>query len=117
MNETAAPPKKSASFIAEGLIIHGNLSGEGDLRLSGKVQGEINIKKGSLIVERSGFVDGNINVEDVTVAGWVNGTIQTTKKVEIAATGRVEGDVSTPQILISEGAKLNGRFQVDRKEG
>jgi cytoskeletal protein CcmA (bactofilin family) len=117
MNESTTPAKKGASFIAEGLIIHGNFSGEGDLRLSGKVQGEIQLKNGSLIVEKSGFVDGNIKVEELTIAGWVKGTIETSKRVEVAATGRVEGDVTTPEIQIAEGARLCGSFQVEKSAG
>jgi len=112
MNDSSLPAKRGSSFIAEGLIIHGNLSGEGDVRLSGKIQGEIILKKGSLIIEKSGFVNGNVSVNEVTIAGWVNGTVATTKKVEIAATGRVEGDVSAPEILVADGAHLSGKFNI-----
>ncbi|MBN2056256.1 polymer-forming cytoskeletal protein [bacterium] len=114
MSDFNTPTKKGSSFLADKLIIHGNISGDGDMRLSGNVHGEINLKTGSLIVEKNGYVEGDINVRDVTVAGWVKGKIVTSERVEIADSGRVEGSIVTPNLKITQGAIISGDFNVSK---
>lgn len=114
MSEVSSSTKKGASFIAKGMIVHGNVNGEGDMRLSGNIQGEITLKTGTLNIEESGFVDGNIKVKKLVVAGWVKGEVTTGEYVELAATGKVEGDVKTPCLRVEKGAILNGNFEVTR---
>lgn len=112
MSTLKSPTTKGSSFLSEGLIIHGNLSGDGDMRLSGNIHGEVNLKTGSLVIEESGYIEGNINVRELKVSGWVKGTIITSERVEITATGKVEGSVVTPKIQILDGATLDGDFAV-----
>jgi cytoskeletal protein CcmA (bactofilin family) len=115
MNEIKTPVKKGASFLSEGLIVHGNISGDGDMRISGNIHGEVNLKSGHLIVEESGYIEGDINVKELTVAGWVKGKISTAERVEIATTGKVEGSIATPSIRILPGATLNGEFNITKQ--
>jgi cytoskeletal protein CcmA (bactofilin family) len=105
----------SVSIIAEGLIINGNLTGEGDMKLAGCVEGEIFLKSGKLIVEPTGFIEGNVHVNEISISGEVRGTIEASSKVAIFSTGKIKGDVRTARIDIAEGAFLCGNFIVEEK--
>ncbi len=109
-------PKKGSSFIAENIIIHGNINGEGDVRMSGSLKGEVRLNAGCFVVEESGYIEGDISVPDLTISGRVNGTINSENRVEITSTGKVEGSIKTPRLQIAEGAVLNGDFEVKREE-
>ena len=106
---------RGVSTIADGLIINGNLTGDGDMNLAGCVEGEIQLKTGKLTVEPTGYIEGNVNVKEIAISGEVRGTIEASAKVSVAATGRIKCDVKTARIDISEGAFLCGNFEVEDK--
>ena len=103
------------SVISDGIIINGNITGEGDMRLAGVIEGEVVLKNGTLSVEHSGYVEGNIQVREISISGEVRGTIQASSKVAIDASGKIKGDVKTASIDIAEGAFLCGNFEVEDK--
>ncbi len=101
------------STIANGLIINGNITGDGDMNIAGCVEGEVVIRNGTMNVDRTGSVEGNIVVKDISVAGEVRGTISASSKISIKPTGKVRCDVKTARIDIAEGAFLCGNFEVE----
>ncbi len=103
------------SVITEGVIINGNLTGEGDMKLAGCVEGEIYLKSGKLTVEPTGYIEGNIVVNEILISGEVRGTIEAKSKVSLSSTGKIKGDVKTARIDIAEGAFLCGNFEVEDK--
>ena len=103
------------SIIADGIIINGNITGEGDMKLAGVIEGEVLLRNGKLTVEDSGYVEGNIHVKEITITGEVRGTIEASSKVAIDSSGKIKGDVKTARIDIAEGAFLCGNFEVEDK--
>ncbi|MBN1354920.1 polymer-forming cytoskeletal protein [bacterium] len=105
------------SMIANGLMIYGNITGNGDMRLAGVVDGEVVLKNGKIIVDPQGALEGNIQVKEIAISGEVKGTIEASSKVSISSSGRIVGDVKTARIDIAEGAYLCGNFEVEDKLG
>ncbi len=105
----------SVSSIADGLIINGNITGTGDLRIGGCIEGEIVLKEGKIQVDRNGYIEGDVQVKDISISGEVRGTIQAGSRVAISSTGKIKGDVKTARIDIAEGAFLCGNFEVEDK--
>ena len=42
----------------------------------------------------------------------MNGSIQATERVRIGETGSVEGAISAPQLVMADGAQLQGRVDM-----
>lgn len=103
------------STIASKMIVNGNITGEGDMRLAGAFEGEIRLRSGKLIVEPGGEIQGNVFVNEISISGEVRGSIEARSKVEIFSTGKIKGDVKTARIDIAEGAFLCGNFVVEEK--
>lgn len=99
--------------IANGLMIYGNITGHGDMRLAGVVDGEVVLKNGKISVEHQGALEGDIQVKEISIAGEVKGSIKASSKVTISSSGKIEGDVKTARIDIAEGAYLCGNFEVE----
>ena len=106
----AAQPRESQ--IHEGLVINGNVVGQGNLQLSGSVKGEIELEGGCLTITKSGYVEGEIRVDSARIAGELHGKVTATSNVIVADSGRIDGDVKTPRIAIHDGAKCRGNFEV-----
>ena len=56
------------------------------------------------------YVNGDIIAYDrITVKGWVRGSVQSiNKRVLVTASGRVDGDIRAPRIIVKEGAVVLG---------
>ena len=51
----------------------------------------------------------------VIVIGHVSGNVNGTERVEIQATGVVDGDVTSPRLVVAEGAVLNGSIHMGKQ--
>jgi len=107
--------KNGISNIADGMIINGNITGDGDMKIAGCVEGEVLLKNGKMTIDQSGFVEGKLVVKEVAVAGEIRGEIDASSKVSILPSGKVLCDVKTSRIDIAEGAYLCGNFEVEDK--
>ena len=103
-----------ATLIAKGTHVEGEIKGSGEVRIEGSVKGKLDCTSG-VNVFQSGKVEGEVKAEVVTVAGTVNGNINGTAKIELAPTAVVEGDITSPRILIREGATFEGQVDMNGK--
>jgi cytoskeletal protein CcmA (bactofilin family) len=104
--------ERITSVLGPGVIWRGAVSGSGGVRIEGAFEGQIALR-GLLVVGETGRVTcENIRANTVIVAGAVRGNI-TTQKLEIRASGRVWGDVTTIAFVTEEGAFLRGQIRME----
>ena len=99
------------SVIGPGMEIVGDIKCDGTVRLEGRVEGSVKASK-SVVVGREGSVTGDIETQDVVVAGRVNGTIVGASRVELQDTCHVEGDIRSRRIKLDEGGRVEGRLHM-----
>jgi cytoskeletal protein CcmA (bactofilin family) len=102
-------------LIGKAIRIKGELHGEEDLVIEGKVEGTIALKKNHLILERSAVITAHVEVENITIKGQMNGNTQASNKVEITAEAKVAGDIKAPRVVMADGAKFKGQVEMDVK--
>lgn len=95
-------------FLDRGVKLEGTLDLAGTFRVDGEVTGTIRCKD-RLIVGENAKVEGEIDSAIVSVAGKINGKIHGKNRVEILASGLVEGEIHTPTLVIEAGGVLEGR--------
>jgi cytoskeletal protein CcmA (bactofilin family) len=106
------PTERVTSVLGPGIIWKGSLSGSGGVRIEGAFEGDIAMR-GLLVVGESGRVTcQDLRANVVIIAGAVRGDI-TAEKVEIRATGRVWGNVTTAAFTTEEGAFLRGQITME----
>jgi cytoskeletal protein CcmA (bactofilin family) len=105
----------TSTIIGESILINGNLNGEEDLTVLGRVEGTINLTK-TLNIEESGIVKANISVRNAIVSGVVVGNITATDSVEITEVGRMVGDIKAPRVIIVDGARYRGAVDMGDME-
>lgn len=94
--------------IGKSISIKGDVSGDEDTVIEGRVEGRVELKNHHLTVGPNGDVKGEISAKQVTIVGKVNGNVNATERIELSDSGRVDGDLSSPRLLVQEGAQLNG---------
>ena len=114
------PPTQGGNHVAnigKSISIKGDLTGNEDMVIEGKVEGKVDLPNNQLTVGANGTVRAEISAKAVVVVGRVAGNVHGTERVEIQGTGIVEGDVSAPRLVVAEGAVLNGAIKMTKKAG
>jgi cytoskeletal protein CcmA (bactofilin family) len=99
---------EEATLIGPELVLTGELVSEENIYLRGRVEGNISTS-GSLFVEPTGHVKGDITAENVVVEGSVEGTVIAAMKFDLRPSGRIQGDVRASVVAIAENSFLRGR--------
>ena len=102
----------SVANIGESILFKGELSGKEDLVLEGTVEGRVDLPENQLTIGSNGRANAELNAKTVVVVGRVTGNIRASERIEIQATGVVEGDVSAPRLMVAEGAVVNGSIEM-----
>jgi cytoskeletal protein CcmA (bactofilin family) len=98
--------------IGKSISIKGDLSGNEDLVVEGSVEGRIELPNNQLTIGANGNVKADVSAKSVVVVGKVAGNVTGVERVQIEATGSVQGDVRTPRLVVQEGATLNGSVEM-----
>jgi cytoskeletal protein CcmA (bactofilin family) len=93
------------SIISADMVINGTLSSSGDIQIDGRVEGDVHSI--GLVIGDKAEIRGEIYAEDVTVRGKVAGRIRA-RKVLLAATSHVEGDILHEAFAVESGAFFEG---------
>lgn len=102
------PDEIIETSIGSSVSMQGVLKAEGNIRVDGLFEGEIETA-GNVIIGPTGQVAANITARNVLVAGRVKGNITSHERLEVLATGKVLGDIQSPTLYIEEGGKHHGR--------
>lgn len=101
-------------FLDRGSHLHGELRFEASFRVDGKLTGQVT-SGGSLVIGESGEVEGEIKAGQVFVSGTLRGSAHATERLHIAPGGRVYADITTPSLIIEDGAVFEGRCTMTRE--
>ncbi len=100
-----------STVIGESILINGNLQGDEDLTVRGRVEGTVTLTR-TLVVEPTGIVKAEVQVKNCIIAGVVIGNVTASESVEITKEGRMVGDISAPRVIIVDGASFKGRVDM-----
>jgi len=109
-----APPSRASaasSFLDASCAFEGVIRSSEPLRLDGRVKGEIHCEH-SVAIGKSAQIEATIRADTIVIAGEVRGEVHAARKITLAATARMVGELTTPGIVIEEGAELVGRIQI-----
>ena len=98
--------------IGKGITIRGELVGDEDVKIEGRVEGKIQLAK-NLVVGQAGIVEADVEAENINIGGTVTGNISAKNRVEIVASGTMIGDIKAPRVIVAEGAHFKGNVDMD----
>ena len=97
----------STNVIGKGTVLDGNIETSGNIRIEGRINGNIK-SKSKIALGHSSHVDGNITAQNADVEGGVKGRIEISEILVLKATSVVHGDISTGKLVVEPGAVFNG---------
>jgi cytoskeletal protein CcmA (bactofilin family) len=110
-NLTRSIPGEITAVLGRGTEFQGSLIFEGVVRIDGKFRGDI-FSRDTLILGPDSRIEAQIDADVVLIAGYVEGEIRATTRVEIHSSGYVRGSVLAPVFKIEEGGMFDGTTQM-----
>lgn len=100
--------------IGPSIQIKGELQGDEDLTIDGRVEGKIELRDHNLTIGPNGKIKADLYAKTIVVAGDVTGSAFAAERIELAPTGRLTGDIHSPRITIADGAHFKGSVDMER---
>jgi cytoskeletal protein CcmA (bactofilin family) len=110
-------PKTSSrqAVLGPSISIKGNVSGEEDLLIEGRVDGEISFQKHSVTIGSNGRIKADVHCRNVFVEGAVEGNLYGQERVVVRSSGRVQGNAVAPRVVLEDGANFRGSIDMQPK--
>ena len=105
----AASARSGASLIGKNVKISGEITGDEDLLIEGKVEGKINVSQ-TLTVGAGGQVTAEVHGDTVIVLGRVNGNVSAAQRVILKPSAMVTGNITCAAFIVNEGASFDGNI-------
>lgn len=97
--------------IAKGTQIQGNIKASESIRLDGVLIGDVICDK-KVVIGAKGRVEGKIKASDAYVMGEVQGEMIISGTLQLESTARVNGNLSAKNLIVDEGATMDGDFKI-----
>src|SRR5262245_48777586 len=105
-----------AGFLDKGTTLTGELQFAGQLQIHGNFHGSITTND-ILVVGEHAVIHADIKSGEMEVHGRVFGSVEGKRRIEIHPTGRVQGDIQTPVLVIHAGGTFDGRSHMVAESG
>jgi cytoskeletal protein CcmA (bactofilin family) len=102
--------------VPEGVTIVGEVTAGEDLVVYGKVEGQIVAPDHHITVGRAAALKARVVARTVTLEGQLDGTVVAAERVRVLGSATLRGHVTTPSLLLVDGAMFNGTADPERTE-
>ena len=115
VKEEPTPPPVVAppATIGSSILIRGDISGEENLTVEGKIEGTVTLKGNALLVGPDGDVNATVKAGRISVSGRVEGDLQAEDQVVLQSSGKVQGNITAPRVTLEDGCKFKGTIDMD----
>jgi cytoskeletal protein CcmA (bactofilin family) len=103
--------RRVTAWIGKAVKVEGKVTSLEDLTIDGHVVGSIELGGHSLTIGPDATIKADLLARTVTISGSVKGNVRAVEKVELRATGSVDGDITAPRFVMAEGATVMGKVQ------
>ncbi len=110
----AIPTARASAWLGPSVIVKGEISGDEDLQIDGKVEGPVSLGGHRLTIGRTAHMTAELVAREIVVYGKVDGDLRARDRIEIKKDGAVVGDLTTARIVIEDGAYFKGKIEIDR---
>jgi cytoskeletal protein CcmA (bactofilin family) len=119
MNNDAIRPTgptadRATARLGASMHVKGEISGNEDLHIDGTVEGLVHLDERKLTLGATAKLTADVIAGEVIVYGSVKGNVRAKGKIEIKKDGSVNGDLTTAQIIIEDGAYFKGSIEIEK---
>jgi cytoskeletal protein CcmA (bactofilin family) len=109
--ETTTSPAAVYNLLASGTTINGDIHSDSDLRLDGRMVGDI-VTTGKVILGPVATLKGNIKSSNAEICGEVCGDVDAPEQLMLRSQAKVTGTIRTSTLVVESGAIFDGACQM-----
>lgn len=113
------PPRRTGdrAIIGPSIFIKGDLTGDEDLVIEGRVEGKVDLKQNNVTVGRNGKVKADVFGRVVTIEGEVDGNVFAQEQAMLRQSGAIRGNITAPRVVLEDGSRFKGTIDMEPKGG
>jgi cytoskeletal protein CcmA (bactofilin family) len=115
-SKAAVDERRVSAWIGTALVVQGKVISSQDLTIDGKVEGTIELGDHGLTIGSGAEIKADLVAQTITISGAVTGNVTATSVVDLRSTGSVDGDITTPRLIMADGAVIKGKVDANRKK-
>ncbi len=101
------------AMIGPSITIKGDVSGDEDLVIQGRIEGKVNLAQHNVTIGPEGRVKADVHGRTVVVEGEVEGNLRAQEQIILRHTAKVEGNIAAPRVSLEDGAVFRGGIEMD----
>ena len=117
--QTGQTPKPVSSksggpaTIGPSITIKGDVTGDEDLVIQGKIDGKVDLAKHNVTIGPQGRVKADVFGRSVVVEGEVEGDLRGEEQVILRHSAKVQGNITAPRVALEDGATFRGGIEME----
>lgn len=111
----AAEPQRRGerATIGPSIFIKGDLTGDEDLVIEGRVEGKVDLKQNNVTVGKNGRVKADVYGQVVTIEGEVDGNVFAREQAILRQAGAIRGNITAPRVILEDGSRFKGSIDME----
>ena len=101
--------RRTIAWIGKAVRVEGKVMSAEDLTIDGEIDGSIELGGHSLTIGQDAKIKADVLAKTVTISGKVTGNVKAVEKVDLQATGSVQGNITAPRFVMADGATVLGK--------
>src|SRR3954454_14964469 len=108
------PPRRATNAtIGPSIFIKGDLSGEEDLVIEGRVEGKVDLKQNNVTIGKNGRVRADVFGRVVIIEGEVDGNVFAREQAILRQAGAIRGNITAPRVMLEDGSRFKGGIDME----
>ena len=112
-SQRAAAAVGERATIGPSIFIKGDLSGEEDLVIEGRVEGKVDLKQNNVTVGKNGRVKADVFGKVVIIEGEVDGNVFAREQAILRQSGAIRGNITAPRVILEDGSRFKGSIDME----
>ncbi len=104
---------RAPATIGPSIQINGDVIGNEDVLIEGRVEGTISLSDNILTVGKEGQIKATVNARIIIIEGKVEGDLKADERVVVQSSGDVHGNIVSPRVTLEDGCKFKGSIDTD----
>jgi cytoskeletal protein CcmA (bactofilin family) len=106
---------QGVNLIGEGTSIDGDVKANGDIRVDGRLKGDLETPA-RLVIGPRGWLQGNVQCQHAEVIGQLIGDLHVNETLTLRASARIDGNIRVGRLIIESGATFTGSCSMPNSE-
>lgn len=100
------PSLSKPNTISENTSLTGEFSSESDLRIDGKIEGNVKTT-GKVVIGKNGFIKGTVDCTHADFEGKFNGKLHVSGLLTLKPSSQVSGEIVVGKLSVEPGASID----------